>query len=116
MREASLALGATQWQTIRRVVLPHSILGITAAVVLGIGRAFGETMAVLMVTGNAAVMPGSILEPMRTITATIAAELGETSQGGLHYKSLFALGCVLFIITLITNMSVEWATRRRKLA
>jgi len=116
MREASLALGATQWQTIRRVVLPHSILGITAAVVLGIGRAFGETMAVLMVAGNAAVMPGSILEPMRTITATIAAELGETSQGGLHYKSLFALGCVLFIITLITNMSVEWATRRRKLA
>jgi len=116
IREASLALGATQWQTIRRVVLPNSILGITAAVVLGIGRAFGETMAVLMVTGNAAVMPNSLLQPMRTITATIAAELGEAPQGGLHYKSLFALGCVLFIITLITNTIVEWVTRRKKLS
>jgi phosphate transport system permease protein len=116
MREASLALGATQWQTIRRVVLPNSMLGITAAVILGVGRAFGETMAVLMVTGNAAVMPKGFLEPIRTLTATIAAELGEASQGGLHYKALFALGCILFIITLFTNLIVEWLTHRRKLA
>ena len=114
MREASLALGATKLQTIFRVVVPHSILGITAAVILGIGRVFGETMAVLMVTGNAAVMPHSFLQPIRTITATIAAELGEASQGGLHYKSLFALGCILFLITLITNLLVEWVSSKRR--
>ena len=114
LREASLALGATKWQTIRRVVLPYSRSGITAAVILGIGRAFGETMAVLMVTGNAGVMPHSFLQPMRTITATIAAELGESSQGGIHFKALFALGCILFIITFITNFSVEWATLKRR--
>jgi phosphate transport system permease protein len=114
MREASLALGATKLQTIVRVVVPHSILGITAAAILGIGRVFGETMAVLMVTGNAAVMPNSFLQPIRTITATIAAELGEAPQGGLHYKALFALGCILFIITLITNLLVEWVSSKRK--
>jgi len=114
MREASLALGATKLQTIFRVVVPHSILGITAAVILGVGRVFGETMAVLMVTGNAAVMPHSFLQPIRTITATIAAELGEAPQGGLHYKALFALGCILFIITLITNMLVEWVSSKQK--
>ena len=81
MREASLALGATQWQTIYKVVIPFSISGITSGIVLGIGRAIGETMAVLMVTGNAAVMPHSILEPLRTIPATIAAELGEAPAG-----------------------------------
>jgi len=113
MREASLALGATQWQTIRKVVLPFSLPGITAAVILGVGRAFGETMAVLMVTGNAAIMPKGFLEPVRTLTATIAAELGEAPQGGLHYKSLFALGCLLFIITLITNLIVESLKYRR---
>ena len=114
MREASLALGATKLQTIFRVVVPHSILGITAAVILGVGRVFGETMAVLMVTGNAAVMPHSFLQPIRTITATIAAELGEAPQGGLHYKALFALGCILFIITLITNLLVEWVSSKQK--
>lgn len=114
MREASLALGATKLQTIFRVVVPHSMLGLTAAVILGIGRVFGETMAVLMVTGNAAVMPHSFLQPIRTITATIAAELGEASQGGLHYKALFALGCILFVITLITNLLVEWVSSKRK--
>lgn len=113
MREASLALGATKWQTIWRVVIPFSKSGITAAVILGIGRAFGETMAVLMVTGNAAVMPHSILQPMRTITATIAAELGEAPQGGMHFKALFALGCILFIITLLTNIVVERISNKR---
>lgn len=116
LRQASLALGATKLQTIRRVVLPYSISGITAAVILGVGRAFGETMAVLMVTGNAAVIPHSILVPMRTLTATIAAELGEASQGGLHFKALFALGCILFIITFMANMFVQWVSNRQKLS
>jgi phosphate transport system permease protein len=114
MKEASLALGASHWQTIYRVVIPYSISGITAAAILGIGRAIGETMAVLMVTGNAAVIPHSFLEPVRTIPATIAAELGEASQGGLHYQALFALGCILFILTLIVNIMVEYISRRRK--
>ena len=109
MREASLALGATQWQTIYKVVIPFSISGITSGVVLGIGRAIGETMAVLMVTGNAAVMPASLLEPLRTIPATIAAELGEAPAGGAHYQALF-----LFFITLIINSCVELVSARNK--
>ncbi len=115
MKEASLALGATHWQTIVRVIIPYSRSGITAGAILGIGRAIGETMAVLMVTGNAAVIPHSILEPVRTIPATIAAELGETSAGGLHYKSLFALGCILFIMTLIINLIVELFFKTKKM-
>ena len=114
MREASLALGATQWQTIYKVVIPFSISGITSGIVLGIGRAIGETMAVLMVTGNAAVMPNSILEPLRTIPATIAAELGEAPAGGAHYQSLFLLGVILFFITLIINSCVEIVSSRNK--
>lgn len=108
LREASLALGATRWQTIYRVVIPASMSGITSGVVLGIGRAVGETMAVLMVTGNAAVIPTSIIEPLRTIPATIAAELGEAPAGGAHYQALFLLGVILFFITLIINLSVEY--------
>lgn len=114
MREASLALGATHWQTIYKVVVPFSISGITSGVVLGIGRAIGETMAVLMVTGNAAVVPSTILEPLRTIPATIAAELGEAPAGGAHYQSLFLLGVVLFFITLIINFSVEYISSKHK--
>ena len=114
MREASLALGANHWQTIYKVVLPYSMSGITAAAVLGIGRAIGETMAVLMVSGNAAIIPSSLLEPMRTIPATIAAELGEAPVGGIHYKALFLLGCILFILTLITSISVELINTRKK--
>lgn len=112
MREASLALGASQWQTIYKVVIPFSISGITSGVVLGIGRAIGETMAVLMVTGNAAVIPTTILEPLRTIPATIAAELGEAPAGGPHYQALFLLGVVLFFITLIINFSVEYISSK----
>ena len=114
MREASLALGASRWQTIYKVVVPFSISGITSGVVLGIGRAIGETMAVLMVTGNAAVIPVSILEPLRTIPATIAAELGEAPSGGAHYQSLFMLGVVLFFITLIINSCVEYVSSKNK--
>ncbi|MBK7852011.1 MAG: phosphate ABC transporter permease subunit PstC [Bacteroidetes bacterium] len=114
MKEASLALGANRWQTIHRVVLPYSMSGISAAAILGIGRAIGETMAVLMVTGNAAVMPHSLLQPVRTIPATIAAELGEAPQGGVHYQALFALGCILFILTLFINIWVEKISAKRK--
>lgn len=107
MREASLAMGATQWQTIRKVVMPYARSGIMTAVILGIGRAIGETMAVLMVTGNAANMPHTFLQPVRTIPATIAAELGEASNGGLHYSALFALGCILFLLTMALNLYVQ---------
>lgn len=114
MKEASLALGASKWQTIYKVVIPYSISGISAAAILGVGRAVGETMAVLMVTGNSAVIPHTILEPVRTIPATIAAELGEAPDGGPHYKALFALGCILFIMTLFINLTVEFISNRRK--
>lgn len=112
-KEASLALGATHWQTIWRVILPFSISGITAAVVLGVGRAIGETMAVLMVTGNSAIIPTTLLEPVRTIPATIAAELGEAPNGGVHYEALFLLGCILFLITLVISISAEVIANKR---
>jgi phosphate transport system permease protein len=109
LKEASLALGATQWQTLIRVVVPYAKSGITAAIILGIGRAVGETMAVLMVTGNATVMPPSLMHPVRTIPATIAAELGEAPFGGVHFKALFALGIILFLITMGFNLLVDLA-------
>lgn len=112
MREASLALGATQWQTIYKVIIPYAKSGISAAVVLGIGRAIGEIMAVLMVTGNAAVMPTTLFEPIRSIPATIAAELGEAPSGGAHYEALFLLGCILFFLTLIISISAEVISKR----
>jgi phosphate transport system permease protein len=114
MKEASLALGATKWQTIYKVVIPYSISGISTAAILGIGRAIGETMAVLMVTGNASVIPHTFLEPVRTIPATIAAELGEAPQGGIHFQALFALGCILFLMTLIINVSVDLMSAKKK--
>ena len=113
MREASLALGATPWQTIYKVIVPYASSGIMAAVVLGIGRAVGETMAVLMVTGNAAVMPHSLFQSVRTIPATIAAELGEAPAGGAHYQALFLLGCILFIITMIISASAEFISKKQ---
>jgi phosphate transport system permease protein len=113
MREASLALGATNWQTIYKVIIPYAASGIMAAIVLGIGRAIGETMAVLMVTGNAAVIPHSLFEPIRTIPATIAAELGEAPSGGTHYQALFMLGCILFIITMIISISAEIISKKK---
>ena len=113
MREASLALGASHWQTVYKVIIPYAASGISAAVVLGIGRAIGETMAVLMVTGNAAVMPRTLFEPVRTIPATIAAELGEAPAGGAHYQSLFMLGCILFGITMIISITAEAVSKRQ---
>jgi phosphate transport system permease protein len=113
LREASLALGASRFQTLIRVVVPYAKSGITAASILGIGRAVGETMAVLMVTGNASVIPHSMLQPVRTIPATIAAELGEAPFGGSHFQALFALGIILFIITMGFNMLVD-LTRNKK--
>lgn len=113
MREASLALGASKWQTIYKVIIPYAKSGISAAVVLGIGRAIGETMAVLMVTGNAAIIPHSLFEPIRTIPATIAAELGEAPSGGMHYQALFLLGCILFGITMIISLTAEFISRQK---
>lgn len=102
-REAAIAMGATKWQTTWRIVTYAARPGIIAAIMLGIGRVIGETMAVMMVTGNAALIPHSFLQPVRTLTATIAAEMGESVQGGDHYAALFAIGIVLFIITFLIN-------------
>lgn len=106
-RDGALAIGATQWQTIWRVVLPAARTGIVIAVMLGVARAIGETMAVMMVTGNAANIPklgpGMFFAPVRTMTATIAAEMGEVAQGSLHYSTLFGIGIVLFVITFAIN-------------
>ena len=105
-RDAALAMGATHWQTIWRVVLPAARSGIIIAVMLGVGRAIGETMAVMMVTGNAARMPlglDAFFKPVRTMTATIAAEMGEVARGSTHYHVLFAVGIILFVITFIVN-------------
>lgn len=122
-RDGSLAIGATQWQTIWRVVLPAARSGIVIAIMLGIGRAIGETMAVMMVTGNAANIPafraGMFFQPVRTMTATIAAEMGEVASGSLHYNTLFGIGITLFIITFIINTLatrfIGGGGRRRKL-
>jgi phosphate transport system permease protein len=113
-KEGSLALGATRWQTIYRVTLPAASSGILAAIMLGIGRVIGETMAVLMITGNAAVMPTSFLQPVRTLTATIAAEMGEAVGGSGHYYALFAIGIVLFIISFIINLLADMFMHRKK--
>lgn len=113
-REGSIAMGATKWQTIRRIVLPSASSGIIAAVMLGVGRVIGETMAVMMITGNAAVIPKSIFQPVRTITATIAAEMGETVQGSDHYFALFAVGTVLFVITFVVNFLADGFLHRKK--
>ena len=106
-RDAGLAMGATQWQTIWRVVVPAARSGIVTAVMLGLGRAIGETMAVMMVTGNAARLPlsfDSIFRPVRTMTATVAAEMGEVAQGSVHYHALFGIGIILFIVTFLINL------------
>jgi phosphate transport system permease protein len=110
-REAALALGATRWQTVYRVLLPAAKNGLLAAVLLGIGRAVGETMAVLMATGHSVRIPTSVLDPVRTLTATIAAELGEASVGSDHYRVLFIIGILLFSITFAVNLSADLIVR-----
>ncbi|GAB4048870.1 phosphate ABC transporter permease subunit PstC [Spirosoma litoris] len=106
-REGSYALGANSWETLVWVSLPSCYSGLMAAVVLGIGRAIGETMTVLMATGNAIAMPDGIFSSVRTLTATIAIELGEVARGTIHYKALFAVGGVLFLLTGIINILAE---------
>jgi len=116
-RDAALAMGATNWQTIWRVVVPAARSGIAMAVMLGMGRAIGETMAVMMVTGNAARMPlspGSLFMPVRTMTATVAAEMGEVANGSVHYHALFGIGIILFILTFIINILAASAIFKKR--
>ncbi|HEY3283702.1 MAG TPA: phosphate ABC transporter permease subunit PstC [Armatimonadota bacterium] len=113
-REASLALGATPWETIRDAVVPSAFSGLVAASMLGVGRALGETMTVLMVTGNASVIPHTLLQPLRTMTATIAGDMGEVVQGDLHYQSLFALGILLLAICFAINLLSDLAMGGRR--
>ena len=116
-RDAGLAMGATQWQTIWRIVVPAGRSGIVMAVMLGMGRAIGETMAVMMVTGNAARMPlslDSLFRPVRTMTATIAAEMGEVAQGSVHYHALFGIGIILFVLTFAINLAAASAIFRKR--
>jgi phosphate transport system permease protein len=110
-REAALALGATRWQMVRRVLLPAARNGLLAAVLLGVGRAVGETMAVLMATGHSIRIPHGALDPVRTLTATIAAELGEAAVGSDHYQVLFIIGILLFSITFVVNLSADLIVR-----
>jgi phosphate transport system permease protein len=107
LKEASLALGATRWETIWRVTVPASISGISTAVILGMSRAIGETMVVLMVAGGAGMIPGSLFDPVRPMPASIAAEMAEAPFRGDHYYALFATGIVLFLFTLLFNMVAE---------
>ena len=106
-REAAEAMGATKWQVTWKVVLPAAKNGLAAAVLLGVGRGFGETMAVLMASGHAINLPGSVFDSVRALTATIAAELGETAHGSDHYRALFTLGIFLFTVTFLINLAAD---------
>ena len=110
-REAAEAMGATRWQVIFKVVLPAAKNGLLGAVLLGVGRGFGETMAVLMATGHAVNIPHSVFDSVRALTATIAAELGETAVGSDHYQALFTIGIFLFIITFLINLTADLIVR-----
>jgi phosphate transport system permease protein len=114
-REASFAVGANRWQTLTKVIIPASASGISTGIILGMSRAVGETMTVLMVCGGAAVIPKSFFQPVRPMTATIAAEMGETVIGSTHYHALFAIGLVLFFITLVFNIIAELISRRYRI-
>jgi phosphate transport system permease protein len=110
-REAAEALGATRWQVTLKIVLPAAKHGLVAAVLLGVGRGFGETMAVLMASGHSINVPDSIFDSVRALTATIAAELGETAVGSEHYQALFTLGIMLFAVTFIINLTADLVMR-----
>lgn len=116
LKEASLALGATHWETIMRVVLPASLSGISTAVILGMSRAIGETMVVLMVAGGAALIPTSIFDPVRPMPASIAAEMAEAAFRSDHYYALFATGMVLFVFTLCFNVVADYIAQKHKQA
>ena len=112
LREASLALGATRWETLTRVELRWAMGGIGTSVMLGVSRAIGETMVVLMVAGGAGIIPESIFDPVRPMTASIAAEMAEAAVGGEHYHALYATGLVLFLTTFVFNLLAWYFTRR----
>lgn len=114
LKDASLALGATKWETILKVVLPASLSGIITSVILGMSRVIGETMVVLMVAGGAAMVPSSLFDPVRPMTASIAAEMGEAPFHGEHYYALFAIGIILFIFTFIFNLIADYVSYRYK--
>ena len=114
LKEASLALGATHWETIFRVILPASLSGICTAIILGMSRAIGETMVVLMVAGGAAMIPASLFDPVRPMPASIAAEMAEAPFRGDHYYALFATGIVLFLFTLAFNLVADQISHRYK--
>jgi phosphate transport system permease protein len=112
LKEGSLALGATHWETLIRVILPASISGISTAIILGMSRAIGETMVVLMVAGGAAMIPSSLMDPVRPMPASIAAEMAEASFRGDHYHALFATGIVLFFFTLFFNIIADHVSHK----
>jgi phosphate transport system permease protein len=112
--QAALALGASKWQAAWQIVLPAAAPGVFAAVVLGFGRAIGETMVVLMASGNASIMSFSLFDSTRSITATIAAELAEAVFGGHHYRILFLIGAMLFVVTFLTNLAGDLIMHRLK--
>ncbi|MEM5786618.1 MAG: phosphate ABC transporter permease subunit PstC [Syntrophobacteraceae bacterium] len=114
LKEASLALGATHWETIFRVVIPASLSGISTAVILGMSRAIGETMVVLMVAGGAALVPGSIFDPVRPMPASIAAEMAEAPFRSSHYHALFAIGIMLFLSTMLFNLIADFIAHKHK--
>jgi len=111
-KEASYALGATKFETIAQVIVPSSLSGISTAVMLGMARAIGETMVVLMVAGGAAAIPESLFDPVRPMPASIAAEMGETPYGSSHYQALFAIGMVLFFLTLAFNLIADYVSHK----
>ncbi|MDD2806648.1 MAG: phosphate ABC transporter permease subunit PstC [Elusimicrobiales bacterium] len=114
-REASYAVGADRWQTLTKVIIPAAGSGISTAVILGMSRVIGETMTVLMVAGGSAIIPESIFDPVRPMTAAIAAEMGEAPVGSDHYHALFAIALILFLITFVFNVAAEYISRRYRL-
>lgn len=110
-REAAEAMGATRWEVVSRVVLPSAKNGLVAAVLLGVGRGFGETMAVLMASGHSVNIPHSVFDPVRALTATIAAELGDAARGSDHYQALFTIGIFLFLVTFVINLVADIVVR-----
>jgi phosphate transport system permease protein len=114
LKEASLALGATHWETILRVIIPASLSGLSTAIILGMSRAIGETMVVLMVAGGAALVPSSLFDPVRPMPASIAAEMAEAPFRSDHYHALFAIGVVLFLFTLLFNLIADYIAQKHK--